>query len=167
MFFDTGCVPSTGGTGASTFQPFVTVVSGDIVSGAPPSIVAHTDVTPTSASTTVARIGIVTRELTSYDVPLGGDVIVTAGGLPSWRIATLFVCVVAACPLKPSDADNVSVTFAPVVAVGGMETVKLRVTCGAEANVDDVSVPVDAVSVSAVTATSSVAAAFTVMSWPA
>src|SRR5947209_7459126 len=77
MSLATVCVPSTEGTGASTFQPLVTEVSGTMAIGAPLPRVADTCDTPDSASTTTARIGMTTVELTSNVVPAAGDVIVT------------------------------------------------------------------------------------------
>src|SRR6266849_4590117 len=108
MFLLTGCVPSTGGTGASTIQPLATPVCGVMVIGAPPSMVAHTCVTPTSASTTVARMGIFTSELTSYDEPLAGPVVVATGGLLSLMMVTVFDCVTGARPANPSVVESVS-----------------------------------------------------------
>lgn len=77
----------------SAFHPFATDAS--VCNGilGPPSMVAQADATPTSASTDVARMGMVTVELTSYGVSLDvGDVTEIEGGFGSTRMLTLFCC---------------------------------------------------------------------------
>ena len=155
------------GTGMSAIQPFGVEGSGDIAICAPPSTVAHTVFTPTSPSATVARIGTVLSELTSKSSLTVGRVIVTAGGIVSWRMATLFCCV-ALCVGSTSSALRVRTTALPPARLFAVETLNVRVvvrpfTTGLALP----TVPLVALSVSAGAATSSVAAPVTAMVPPA
>ena len=130
-------------------------------------MVAQTEATPTSVSVTVARMGMITSELTAKVSPAPGPVMVTSGGFGSWRMATLFCCVTV-CVGSTSSAFSVSATVLPPARFFAVATVKLRLVVWPLTTGEPLlTVPLVAVSASDVMARSSVAAASTAIVPPA